>query len=172
MNTIREREKNAEQEVIEQHLVEKKLRAKSDKADKKSVVKKKGQPVNFKPASRVPKLEAPDGFRVAWKHNTPENIRRLQYEGWEVANRIEHHMDVQMGDYYKKLNDRPINEAESSITHNELIAMLIPDDVAEARKEYYRNETEQQTRAKLQPEKTASNFLREQAKLTSTIEIN
>lgn len=169
MSTI-VKEQQAEQDIIESSLIEKKLASK--KADKSTAEKKKGQPVNFKPASRIPKLDAPEGFRVAWKHNTPENVRRCQYEGWEIANRIDHNMDVQMGDYYKKINDKPVSETSSNITHNELIAMLIPDEMAEARKEYYRNETEQQTRTKLRPEKTASAFMQDKAKLSSTIEIN
>lgn len=171
MSTIKERERNAEQEIIEQHLIEKKLE-KAKKAEKPTAEKKKGQPVNFVPASRLPKLEAPEGFKVAWKHNTPENVRRLQYEGWEVANRIEHEMDVKMGNYYKKINDKPIAAGESTIIHNELIAMLIPEDLAIARKDYYRQETEKQTRSKLMPEKSASAFMQDSAKLTSKIEIN
>lgn len=181
MSTIKDRENESVQDIIEQSVVEDKL-AKARKAKKAKAaaiaaeqpiaVKKKGQPVTFVPASRLPKLTAPEGFQVAWKHNTQENVRRLQYEGWEIANRIEHNMDIQMGNYYKKTNDRPVTEKESTITHNELIAMLIPDDMAVARKEYYRNETEKQTRAKLMPEKNASAFMQDKAKLSSTIEIN
>lgn len=163
--------KEVEQEVLEQDLIEKKL-SKARKAEKTPVEKKKGQSVNFIPASRLPKIEAPEGYRVAWKHNTPENIRRLQIEGWEIANRIEHNMDMNMGQYYRKMNDKPASEGESTIQHNELIAMLITDELADARKEYYRQETEKQTRTKLQPEKTASAFIRESAKLTTTMEIN
>lgn len=175
MSTIKDRENAAVQDIIEQDVVEKKIAKAKEakaKADQKPAVKKKGQPVTFVPASRLPKLTAPEGFKVAWKHNTQENVRRLQYEGWEIANRIEHNMDVEMGSYYKKINDKPVTERESTITHNELVAMLLPDDMATARKEYYRNETEKQTRAKLMPEKSASAFMQDKAKLNSTIEIN
>lgn len=168
--SIINKEREIEQDIIESKLIEKKLARK--KVDKSVVEKKKGQSVSFKPASRIPKLESPEGFKVAWKHNTPENVRRCQYEGWEIANRLEHNMDIKMGDYYRKVNDKPISETSSNITHNELIAMLIPDELALARKEYYRNETEQQTRTKLRPEKTASAFMQDKAKITSTIEIN
>jgi len=168
MSTIKDREKIAEQDIIEQHLVEEKL-AKAKKAEKSTAEKKKGQKVEFKPAQRVPKLDCPEGFRVAWKHNTPENVRRLQYEGWEVANRIEHDMDVQMGNYYKKLNDSPTSEKESTIVHNELIAMLLPEEMALAREEYHRLETQKQTRSKLKPEETA---FTKAAQITTTLEIN
>lgn len=171
MSTIKERQKEAEQDIIEQHEVEEKLNKARNKADKNPVGKKKGQKVEFKPARRLPALECPEGFRVAWKHNTPENIRRLQYEGWQVANRIEHNMDVEMGNYYKKLNDSPFSEKESTIVHNELIAMLLPEDMAEARKEYHRIETEKQTRAKLIPEDSGSAIARA-ANIKTTIEIN
>lgn len=170
MSTIRDREKNAEQDIIEQLLIEEKL-AKAKKADKSPVEKKKGQAVEFKPAQRVPKLDCPEGFRVAWKHNTPENVRRLQYEGWEVANRIDHNMDVQMGNYYKKLNDSPTSEKESTIVHNELIAMLLPEEMAVARSEYHRKETETQTRSKLRPEDSGSPFMKA-AQIKTTMEIN
>lgn len=180
MSTIKDRENEAVQDIMEQNVIEDKLakarKAKKAKAalaaEKPTVEKKKGQKVTFVPASRLPKLTAPEGFKVAWKHNTPENVRRLQYEGWDIANRIEHNMDVEMGSYYKKINDKPTTEKESTITHNELIAMLIPEDMAVARREYYREETEKQTRAKLMPEKNASAFMQDKAKLNSTIEIN
>lgn len=163
--------KQVEQEILEQDIVEKRL-ARTKKVEKTPVEKKKGQPVNFVPASRLPKIEAPEGYRVAWKHNTPENIRRLLIEGWEIANRIEHGIDMDMGKYYRKMNDKPAAEGESTIQHNELIAMLITDEMAESRKEFYRQETEKQTRTKLQPEKQASAFIRDKAQLTTTMEIN
>ena len=97
MSTIKERQNNAEQDILEQAEVEKRLRQAKEKADKNPVEKKKGQKVEFKPARRLPELKGPEGFTVAWKHNTPENVRRLQYEGWEIANRIDHNMDVKMG---------------------------------------------------------------------------
>jgi len=170
MSIIKEREKIVEQEILEQQAVEEKL-AKAKKAEKTLVEKKKGQKVEFKPARRLPELKAPPGFRAAWKSNTLENVRRLQYEGWVTANRLEHNMDVEMGNYYKKLNDRPIAKAESSIVHNELIAMLIPEDMAVAREEYHRQETEKQTRAKLIPEQGGSAIARA-AQIKTTIEIN
>lgn len=172
MSTIREREHDAEQEIIEQQLVEEKL-AKAKKADKSPVEKKKGQPVTFKPARRLPEMKAPEGYRLAWKHNTPENVRRMQYEGWEVASRLEHNIDVEMGNYYKKLNDKPVSEQESTIVHNELIAMLLPEEMAVARAEYHRQETEKQTRSKLKPEDNAQNAaLASFAKIKTTMEIN
>lgn len=171
MSTIKNREKDAEQEVIEQHLVEKKL-AKARKVDKPVIAeKKKGQPVEFIPARRVPKLECPEGFRVAWKHNTPENVRKLQYEGWEIANRVEHNMDIQMGNYYKKINDAPVSKKESTIVHNELIAMLLPEAMAIAREKYHQAETEKQTRSKLRPEE-GNTALTRAAKIKTTMEIN
>jgi hypothetical protein len=159
----------ATNEILEQEIVKKKL---SKKADKTPVEKKKGQPVNWKPASRLPKLTAPEGFVPRWVENTPERVRKAQAEGWIVANRLEHNMDVEMGDYYKKINDKPVSELSSNITHNEMIAAIMPIDVAESRKAYYRNETEQQTRTKLMPEKSASSFIRDMAGLTTKIEIN
>lgn len=170
MSTIREKIIAAEQDIIEQQLVEAKL-AKANKADKSPVEKKKGQAVNWKPASRLPKITAPEGFTPAWKANTPENVRKCLQEGWQVANRIEHNMDVDMGNYYKKINDKPATEAESNIIHNELIAMLLPNEAAEARREYHRQETEKQTRAKLRPENSGTALTRA-AKITTTMEIN
>lgn len=156
-----------EQEIIEQNIVEKKLA----KAEKKTAEKKKGQSVNWKPASRLPKLTTPEGYVARWVHNTPDRIRQMQSEQWEIANRFEHKMDVEMGEYYKKINDKPASETESTIIHNELIAMIMPEETAEARKEYYRQETEQQTRSRLVPERKVSGFL-QKANITTTMEIN
>lgn len=172
MSTIKDRQKNAEQEVLEQQLIEDKLAARTKKAEKTLPVdKKKGNKVTFKPARRLPALEAPPGFRIAWKHNTPENIRKCQIEGWIPANRIDHKIDVEMGDYYRKLNDSPIAKAQSSVIHNELVAMLLPEEMAIAREEYHRQETETQTRSKLRPEDSGS-ALSKAAKIKTTIEIN
>lgn len=172
MSIITERLKSAEQDIKEQQVVESKLaKARTKKVEKPPVEKKKGNNLEFKPARRLPELKCPEGFRVAWKHNTSENIRRLQYEGWIPANRIEHNMDVEMGNYYKKINDRPVAKAESSIVHNELVAMLLPEDMALAREEYHRRETEKQTRSKLRPEDSGSALTRA-AQIKTTIEIN
>lgn len=169
MSTIQDKQAAAAQDILEQSLIEKKL-AKAKDVDK-SAEKKKGHAIEFVPARRVPKLECPDGFRVAWKRNTPEDVRKYQYEGWIVANRIEHNMDVQMGNYLKKLNDAPTKESESTITHNELIAMLIPEELAVAREEYHRSETEKQTRSKLRPEDSGS-AIAKMAQIKTTMEIN
>lgn len=162
-------EKEITDEVLEQEIVKRKL---SKKADKPTAEKKKGRPINWRPASRLPKLTAPEGFTPRWIENTPERIRQMQSEGWVIANRLEHHMDLEMGDYYKKVNDKPASETTTAITHNEMIAAIMPNDLVEARREYYRNETEQQTRTKLMPEKSASSFIRDMAGLKSKIEIN
>ncbi len=52
-----------------------------------------------------------------------------------------------------------------------MIAMLIPGEVAEARRDFYRQETEQQTRAKLRPEDSGSPLARA-ARIKTTMEIN
>jgi len=166
MFKIEDKEKQAEKEITEQLQVEKKLKKVAEEkkvAGPKTKSKKKGQPVNFRPARRLPEVNAPDGFVAAWKENSPENVRKCLQEGWEVANRIDHKMDVDMGDYYKKLNDSPTDEKHSTIEHNELICMLLPEEVAEARREYYREETEKQTRAKLRPEDNPQNAAISQA---------
>lgn len=144
-------DKEVTQEIEEQFLVEEKIKSKKQLADKKQHLaeKKKGQPLKWLPSRRLPELKAPDGYRVAWKLNTPENIRRLKNESWEIANRLEHNIDVEMHDYYRKTNDRPGSEKESRIVHNELIAMLIPEEAAKAREEYHREETMKQTRSKI-----------------------
>ena len=99
-------EKEITEEILEQEVVKKKL---SKKAEKKPAEKKKGQPIRWKPASRLPKLTAPEGFVPRWINNTPERVRQAQAEGWEVANRLEHNMDIEMGDYYRKVNDKPVS---------------------------------------------------------------
>lgn len=174
-NIVKEQQAIVEQDIREQAEVEKKLTKARKKVDQNPVEKKKGQTVSWRPASRLPKVKAPDGFVASWRQNTPERIRQLQEEGWVVANRIEHNMDVQMGSYYKKLNDKPVSEVESSITHNEMICMILPEDLATARKEYHRQETEKQTRSRLKPEESAARqnaALIKAANITSTLELN
>lgn len=169
-------EKKAIEELHEQHEIEKKLKktAKKNKAEKTTTVdKKKGQKVGFKPAARLPKIGAPEGFMGAWKLNTPENVRRLQMEGWQVADRNTHNIDMDMSAYYRKVNDKPANEKESTVTHNECIYMVLDDETAEARRQYYREQTEEQTKSKLIPENNATNAaITNAARFKTNIEIN
>lgn len=171
---MKDKEAQAVEDVIEQDVIEKKLRDAKQKADKTKILpadKKKGQKVAFVPASRLPKLKAPEGYVPAWKANTPENIRRLQIEGWEIANRLEHKMDIEMGNYYRKINDKPVSNKETTIVHNEMIAMLLPVEMAEARKEYYREESSNLLKTKLRPEDEISGFMK-RANIKTNIKID
>lgn len=173
MVTIKEKEQALEKEITEQVEVEKKLTSRRKKADQtKTEEKKKGHRVSYQPARRLPKLNAPEGFVPAWKHNTPEEIRRCQQEGWVIADRNKHKVDLDMGDYYKKINDAPVKDGTSIITHNEMIGMFLPEEIAQARKEYVQKETEDQTRAKLNPHMNAQNRgVAQRANVTTNIEI-
>lgn len=168
VNITKEQDRIVE-ELLEQQTVEKKL-AKKAKADQP---RKTGQKIRWRPADRIPEYKAPEGFRLKLAANTPERVRQLMHEGWQVANRLEHNIDTDMDSYYKKINDSSSSEKSSVITHNELIAMIIPEEKAVAREEYYKDLTERRTRAKFKPEENTQNAdIARRAQVKTTITIN
>lgn len=128
---------------------------------KKTIGAKKGKKVNWRPASLLGELEVPDGFRGRWCRNDPENIERKKKEGWVI-------LDDTISAKSGRKNHAPVDgldggPLDGTIRHRELIAMILPEEVAEARSEYFRKETLEKTKSTLVDEPTKNN-----AKVTIT----
>jgi|APGre2960657373_1045057.scaffolds.fasta_scaffold115931_2 hypothetical protein len=97
------------------------------------------KPVSWKPASRTGTINAPKGYVVRWCHDTPENIVRKKLEGWEILD-TNKFSEANVKDYEHRTTDS--NGLTSSVLkRNELVAMILPEKMAEERKAYYEYET-------------------------------
>jgi hypothetical protein len=100
---------------------------------------KKGK-ASWRPATAL-RAQDLDGFRTRWTNKDPINMQRKEAEGWEIvdANRglrseHEHPDDLESG--------KPL----TSVTeYRELVLMALPEEVAQAREEYFTAQTDAQT---------------------------
>lgn len=100
---------------------------------------KKGK-ASWKPATAL-KAQNIDGFRTRWTNKDPINMQRKEAEGWEIVDpnkglrsEHEHPEDLESG--------KPL----TSITeYRELVLMALPEEVAQAREEYFTAQTDAQT---------------------------
>lgn len=103
-------------------------------------VAKKGRP-SWNPAAMLDVVNPTPGFRHRWVDKDPANVQKKIAEGWVMANEInghtaEHEHPDKMGD------GAPLTSAKE---YRELVLMAIPEETAQARDEFYREKTEQQT---------------------------
>lgn len=102
---------------------------------------KKGKP-SWKPAAMLTVTKPIDGHRTRWVSKDPQNILRKQAEGWVYANEIygikrEH-------EHPEKVEDG--HSLTSTTEYRDMVLMALPEELAEARDEYFQEKTEQQTR--------------------------
>lgn len=104
--------------------------------------------VRWKPASRIGTVKVPEGFRGRWVHNTPDNIAKKEQEHWIVADKSKFPNIVDGSNYIKQVTDSE-GLSKTVLQRNELVFMVIPEDMAKERDEYYRQETEDATQSAL-----------------------
>ena len=98
---------------------------------------KKGRST-WKPAQKLQVNDKKDNFRYRWRENDPQVIQKAQAEGWEFVNPITgipgEHQDP--GDGQKSMT--------SNTEYRELRLMALPEEVAQARDEYFQERTDLQ----------------------------
>lgn len=95
---------------------------------------KKGTP-SWRPHKTLEVKSQRPGFRQRWVNADPANLEKKQAEGWKFAEAAEH--------------DRPkgVEHGKGLGTlkqYRDLVLMEMPEDMAQARSEYYQNETKAQ----------------------------
>jgi hypothetical protein len=108
------------------------------------------KPVRWKPASKLGIVARPEGHRVRWCEDTPQNIAKKKAEGWEILNKAK----------FPELNNTEFDVSTTDskgltntiIKRNELVAMIIPEELALERDEYFKQETQNQTKQALSNE--------------------
>lgn len=106
------------------------------------------KPVRWKPGSRMGKTIKPEGYRLRWCEDTPENISRKKLEGWEILNTT-NFAGLGSSEYEKRSTDSNGNTS-TVLKRNELIAMIIPEDLALEREAYFEQETRERTKDSLE----------------------
>lgn len=98
-------------------------------------VKKRGTPVGWRPASVLPRLVARNGFTAKWMRNDSGHIAAKQEEGWIIMKPSDN-VGVEIRQDY--INDA--NSLGTEIRFRDMIAMMLPDDLKQARSEHYKKE--------------------------------
>lgn len=99
---------------------------------------KKGK-ASWKPAQKLDVRNKQEGFRYRFRDRDSQNIQRARAEGWEFVNPITgipgDHVDPE--DAQKDLT--------STTEYRELTLMALPEDIAQARDEHFKELTRKQT---------------------------
>lgn len=117
----------------------------------KNVVKRQNldlkpkRPVKWKPASRLGDITGPEGYRLRWCDSNPDNIAKKEAEGWVILDKSKF-PDLKGSNYERQTTDSE-GLTKTVLKRNELIAMVLPEEAALERTEYYRQETEDRTKA-------------------------
>jgi hypothetical protein len=96
----------------------------------------KATPVKWRPASKQATLKAKSGYTAKWVRNDPSDIARYKSEGFIIMK-----PDDNVGPY----KEAPLDVNDGTAVSNQIrfrdcIAMMLPNDLVEARKEYFKNE--------------------------------
>ncbi len=102
--------------------------------------KKKGRS-SWKPASMLTVVDKPEGYRTRWVSKDSLNMQRKKAEGWLMANEINgteatHEHPDKMGD------GRPLTSVKE---YRDMVLMVLPEEIAKERDEYFREKTDKQT---------------------------
>lgn len=122
----------------------------------KSIVKRQNpdskavKPVKWKPASKLGIVARPQGHRVRWCEDTPSNISKKKAEGWEILDKTKF-PELKNTEYDVNTTDSS-GLTKSILKRNELVAMIIPEEIALDRDEYHRQETDNLTQKALSNE--------------------
>lgn len=108
------------------------------------VLKPKRAPRSWQPGSRIPSFTPPKGYRARWVRNDTGNISKKLQEGWEVYNAT-NNPSVALSHTGDRLEAG--TQGTSELRINELVAMVIPEDVAVLRDEHYESLRKDQMRA-------------------------
>ena len=105
------------------------------------------KPVKWKPGSRLGTALCPKGYRMRWCEDTPENIEKKKSDRWEILDKTKF-PDLGSSEFDRRVTDSE-GLTKSILKRNELVAMIMPEEVAQARDEYHREQTRLNTQQAL-----------------------
>jgi hypothetical protein len=96
-------------------------------------IKKKGTPPGWRPAGQIPRLKAPSGYTAKWAN--PEKLDKLRAEGWEIMK-----PEDNRGQQILKVDVNDTGSLTGALRYREMIAIMLPNALKQARDEWVRNE--------------------------------
>lgn len=110
-----------------------------------SVVKKGNKPT-WKPAMVLDKVDGvPEGHTARYVRNEEKNVQRKLKEGWIPLNKTNSGAKAESEEHHIKDS----HTLGSHIGKRELVVMVLPDELKQAREEHFQKETRTMTEAKL-----------------------
>lgn len=115
---------------------------------------KKGARPTWKPAGQIGYLNVPSTHKGRWVNASDEiNLARKQEEGWEYVNKTNFPEVARFTDEKKRVVGKDHigdgGQLGGPVRYREMVGMMLSNDLVEARTEYYRKETEHQTRGRI-----------------------
>ena len=117
------------------------------------IVVKKGRPASekkeeikatkpgWRPASRLGVLKAPPGFTARWVSDDSANVAKKKAEGWIMMKPKDN-----LGTEITQQDVADTKGLGECIKYRDMVAMMLPDDLKEARDEFHREEVRSATR--------------------------
>jgi hypothetical protein len=113
-------------------------------------VKKKGsKPREFKFASDMGKLEVPEGYVGRWCSKEEKNLMKKEAEGWEYVNKTNCPSAIRREELGLGSQVKDGSNMGGALQYREMVAMMLPEDLAESRREQIKHKTEMNTKAKI-----------------------
>ncbi len=105
-------------------------------AEQEVIAKKKGTPPGWRPASQLPHLKAPAGFVAKWCD--PAKLTDRRSEGWQIMKPSDN-----KGEEILNLDVNDVGSLTGALRYRDLVAIMLPKELKQARDEYIRNENKQ-----------------------------
>lgn len=135
-------------------------------------VVKSGKRPSWKPASRLGELSVPEGYNGRWCSNDEANIQKKLAEGWVFVNKT----NFPQTEHKESGNADVVDSVgvQGGVTYREMVGMMLPAELVEARTEYYKERNRKQLMAKIKmKDAVAENaVLMEKAHMDATITID
>lgn len=98
-------------------------------------VRKKGTKPGWKPAGQLPRLKGPSGYSVKWASSDTGKLAKLRAEGWIIMKPSDN-----KGDPIEHVDVNDGNALGKEIRYRDLVAVMLPQELKEARDEWVREE--------------------------------
>lgn len=132
---------------------------------------KKGNKPSWKPASRLGFLTVPKGYTPRWCSGDEANIQKKMAEGWVPVNKT----TVPSGEHVRSHNERQVNDSDNLsgvVRYREMVGMMLPNELKEARDEFHKEENMKQLKAKVMMDSASNQLGRHKNQISSHITID
>lgn len=116
----------------------------------KTTRKKKGSTRGFKPGNALGMVKVPKGYTPRWCDADQANINKKLQEGWVFVNKTTSgSAGHERRDGKEENSTIDGHDLSTVVKYRELVAMMMPDDLVQSRRDYYHNETVRRTKSRV-----------------------